>query len=87
MICKVGMSFTSSNINSQYSWGVTLKKKKKSYGEFPGSPVVRTLLPLKGAQIQSLVGELRSHMLGGVDKKKQTLFILLKVFLYVFPTK
>ena len=28
----------------------------------PGSPVVKTLLSLQGAQVQSLVRELRSHM-------------------------
>lgn len=30
--------------------------------DFPGSPVVKTALPLRGAQVQSLVVELRSHM-------------------------
>ena len=32
-------------------------------GACSGSPVVRTLLPLQGACIQSLVRELRFHML------------------------
>ena len=31
--------------------------------------MVKTVLPLKGAQVQSLVGELRSHMCHGVAKK------------------
>ena len=30
-------------------------------GEFPGCPVVRTLLSLPRARVQSLAGELRSH--------------------------
>ena len=30
-------------------------------GYFPGGPVVRTLLSLPGARVQSLIGELRSH--------------------------
>ena len=29
---------------------------------FPGDPVVKTVLPLQGTQVQSLVVELRSHM-------------------------
>ena len=37
--------------------------------DFPGTPVVGTLLPLQGVWVQSLVGELRSHMLCGVAKK------------------
>ena len=32
-------------------------KKKKIRVEFPGGPVVKTLLPLSGVRIQSLVGE------------------------------
>ena len=37
----------------------------------PCSPLVRTLLPLQEAQVCSLVGELRSHILYGVAKKKK----------------
>ena len=38
--------------------------------EFPGGPVVKTpRSQCSGAQVQSLVGELRSHMLHGVAKK------------------
>ena len=37
---------------------------------FPGSPMVKTVLPLQGAWVWSLVGELRSHMLCGWPKKK-----------------
>ena len=39
------------------------KKKKNWNGEFPGGPVVNTLLPMQGAQGWSLVRELRAHML------------------------
>ena len=41
---------------------------------FPGGPAVKTLLPLQGAQIQSLVSsvkELRSCMLCSAAKKKE----------------
>ena len=61
----------------------TVKKKKNwtekveknqlencSWRDFPGSPVIKTRsFPLQGAQVQSLVRELRSHMLPGVAKK------------------
>ena len=29
-------------------------------GDFPGGPLVKTVLPVQGMQVQSLVGELRS---------------------------
>ena len=38
-------------------------KKKNWNGEFPGGPVVNTLLPMQGAWGWSLVRELRAHML------------------------
>ena len=37
--------------------------------ELPGGSVVRMMVPLQGAQVQSLVGELEYHMLCGVAKK------------------
>ena len=40
-------------------------------GDFSDGPVVKTL-PLQGAWVQSLVGELRSHMQHAVAKKKKT---------------
>ena len=54
-----------------------LKKKKKSgFGDFPGSPVVKTrLLPMQAAQVQSLVGELRSHMPSDGAKNKFVNFL------------
>ena len=39
--------------------------------DFPGVPVVKTELPLQGARVRSLVGELRSHMPQGVAKKSK----------------
>ena len=39
------------------------------YRDFPGNPVVKTALPLQGAQVRSLVEELRSCM---VKKKIKT---------------
>ena len=38
-------------------------------GDFPGSPVVRTVLPIQRAQVWSPLGELRSHRLRGKVKK------------------
>ena len=37
----------------------------------PGSLVVKTAHPLQEARVQSLVRELRSHMLHGTAKKKK----------------
>ena len=39
--------------------------------DFPGGPMVRqdSSLPLQGVRVQSLVGELRSHVPQGVAKK------------------
>ena len=39
--------------------------------DFSGSLVVKTLLPLQGAQVQTLVGEQRSHILNNAAKKKK----------------
>ena len=39
--------------------------------DFPGGPVFKTVLPLKGMQVRSLVGELRSHRPLGVAKKSR----------------
>ena len=46
--------------------------RMKDLGDFPGSPVVDSELPIQGARVQSLVRELRSHMLQcGQGKKKK----------------
>ena len=48
--------------------------------DFPGGPVVKTALPLQGAQVRSLVRELKSHLPRGAAKetlkknKKKTSF-------------
>ena len=47
---------------------------KTALRNFPGYPVVKTLLPIQGAQVQFLAGELRSHMphsAAKIKKKKQ----------------
>ena len=38
-----------------------------------GGPVVKTVLPMQGTQVPSLVRELRSHMLPDTAKKKKNL--------------
>ena len=47
-------------------------------GDFPGGPVVKTALPLQGAQVRSLVGELGSHMPRSTAKKKMYKIEILK---------
>lgn len=51
-----------------------VSRKKLSTRDFPSGPMVRTqhsaLLPLR-AQVQSLVGELRSQKTSGVSKKQR----------------
>ena len=44
--------------------------KKLPRRDFPGGPVVKTLLPMQGVRVRSLVLELRSHLLHGVSKNK-----------------
>ena len=38
--------------------------------DFPGGPVVKTVLPMQGAHVQFLVGEPRSHMLNDQKENK-----------------
>ena len=45
--------------------------------DFPGGPVVKTLLSMQRTWVQSLVGELRSHMQCGAAKKKKRMLIQL----------
>ena len=45
--------------------------KVTTTGDFPGGPAVKTVLPLQGTWVQSLVGELRSHMPRSTAKKKK----------------
>lgn len=50
---------------------LTLKLKNSIFGDFPGSSEVKTLCSqYKGIRVQSLVWQLRSHMLYGPAKKK-----------------
>ena len=39
--------------------------------DFPGGPVVDSVLPLQGARVRSLVGDLRSCMLRGMANMKK----------------
>ena len=57
--------------SSQYFLGASCVLIQQTLlGDFSGGPVVKTLHShLQGAQVQSLVGELRSHMLPDVAKK------------------
>ena len=41
-----------------------------NHRDFPGNAVVKTVLLMQGAQVWSLVRELRSHMPPSVAKKK-----------------
>ena len=45
-------------------------------GKFTVDPMVRTLLPLQGAQVQYLVGELRSRMPHDSAKHNKTEHLL-----------
>jgi len=46
--------------------------KKKEVGDFPGSPVVKTVLSMMGVQVRSLVGEQRFRMPRGVAPQNKT---------------
>ena len=43
--------------------------KSSGFWDFPGRPVVDSVLPVRDAGVQTLVGELRSHILQGEKKK------------------
>ena len=44
-------------------------KYEREMRDFPGSQVVKTVLPVQGIWVQSLVRELRSHMPRSKAKK------------------
>ena len=46
------------------------KKNNKLFRCFPGDAVVKTMLPVQEAQVQSLAGKLGSHMLHVMAKNK-----------------
>ena len=59
---------------SQQSTGKKQKKgknKESRKSDFLGGPAVKSALPMQGVQVQSLVGELRSHIAHAVAKKKK----------------
>ena len=45
-----------------------LQSQKPVVGDVPGGPVVKTALPIWGAWVRSLIGDLRSYMLCGTTK-------------------
>ena len=51
-----------------------------SYGDFPGNPVLKTL---HWACVQSLVGELRSHIAVAEKKKNKKLFFKITINRFV----
>ena len=53
--------------------------------DFPDGPVVKTLLPLQGARVQSLDRELRSHKPHGTAKKKKGRKRNFVCSIYFFP--
>ena len=76
IICSVGK--TASGVCCRVEW-----KAERMFwcvgwaGGSPGGPVVKTALPLQGTRVQSLVREVRSHMLGGAaNKKRKEVFCL-----------
>ena len=50
---------------------LAVPQEVKYYRDFPGSRVVKILLPLLGARVPPLARELRSHMLCSAAKKKK----------------
>ena len=65
VICYIARN----NQNNYYEdkWDVICKALKTLSEDLPGGPVVKdSTLPLQGARVQSLVGELRSRTLRGM---------------------
>ena len=60
-----------SYIFSQMIFTCYLKQRATENWNFPGSPVVKTQLPLQGTRIWSLVRELRSHVPCKHNKQKK----------------
>ena len=53
-------------------WNILVKISRRQARDFPGGPVVKTpALPMQGARVPSLVGELRSRGLCCMAKKKK----------------
>jgi len=53
------MFFSAKGPSSVPDWGKN-KNNTIKWGDFPGGPVVKTVLPMQGVQVQSLVRELDS---------------------------
>ena len=54
-----------------YCWNPHQKRAERKFWDFPGGPVVNTVLPLQRALVQSLIRELRSHMPDVAAKKRK----------------
>ena len=68
------------NIVDVQSSGLEEMAEEQWRSGHPGGPAVKTLLPVPGAQVQSLIRELRSYMLQGkanLKKKKVEINYLL----------
>ena len=50
---------------------IRMSLKNCSKGNFPDHTVVKTALPMEGAQVQFLIRELRSHMMFSETKTKK----------------
>ena len=59
---------SSKNVNSYYYYFSYTGDKREGVGDFPGSPVTKTVLPVLDTQVWYLIT--RSHMPCGKDKKK-----------------
>ena len=60
--------------NSKFSISVQVGRgssEANPWRDFPGGLVVKTVHPMQGTWVQSLVRELRSHALHGMAKKKR----------------
>ena len=61
----------SRGIGFRHNFSSKSKTWKEAGVDFPGSPVVKTVLPKQGAQVQSLIRELRAHMPLGLPRNKE----------------
>ena len=54
-------------------------EKETNFWKAPGGPVIDSMLPMQGAWVQSLVGELRSHIPHATQhcQKKEKMVVLI----------
>lgn len=48
----------------------THRTQERKSRDFPGSPMMKTMLPRQGMQVGSLLRELKAHMVKKLKKKK-----------------